>query len=193
MLEEWMPVHGYRDMYEVSSEGRVRRKLKHGGYRYLKPTNNSCGYPSVGLSYEYGRGKTKSETVHKLVATAFLPNPNGLPQVNHKDGNKTNNNLSNLEWCSASANVTHAWDIGLREKAREKARVTLKNLQPLGIIAHVKNKSKKIEVIRIETGERFVFKSANDAARALGVQQGNLSACCNGRIRQTCGFTAKYL
>lgn len=101
--EYWKPVVGYEGHYQVSNFGRVK-SIKFGKGRILKPTTNLYGYLFVKLCKD---GKVKPFTVHRLVAEAFLPNPDNLPQVNHKDENKQNNIVSNLEWCSAQYNNTY--------------------------------------------------------------------------------------
>lgn len=107
MNEEWRPVVGYEGLYEVSNTGRVRSvdryvKTCYGSYRLhkgkvLSPGIRPDGYLVVSLQYRMFR-------VHRLVAQAFLPNPDNLPQVNHRDENPGNNNVDNLEWCTAKYN-----------------------------------------------------------------------------------------
>lgn len=111
--EYWKPVVGYEGHYQVSNWGRVK-SIKFGKGRILKPTTNLYGYLFVKLCKD---GKVKPFTVHRLVAEAFLPNPDNLPQVNHKDENKQNNIVSNLEWCSAQYNNTYGTRI---ERVAEK-------------------------------------------------------------------------
>ena len=106
MIEEWRPVVGYEGLYEVSNTGQVR-SLDRFYYRLhkgkvLSPTKDRYGYLTVTLNCN---GKSKTIKIHRLVAQAFLPNPDNLPQVNHKDEDKTNNNVTNLEWCTAKYNV----------------------------------------------------------------------------------------
>jgi hypothetical protein len=153
-------------------------------------TNNSCGYPSVKLMTERGR---KTVTVHRLVARAFIPNDDGLPQVNHKDGDKTNNSVGNLEWCTASQNTQHAYDHGLKENTRAAAARSAKARHQELVEAHIKKSSIPIEVTELATGRTFRFSSANEAARSLQIEQGNLSAVCRGRIKSTAGYAARYL
>ena len=116
--EEWADIKGFCGLYRVSTLGRVYSVPRKGfrgraiGGNYLssdKPTKN--GYACVNLrSTNFTR---LSVPIHRLVAEEFIPNPNGLPQVNHKDGNKLNNCVSNLEWVSSSDNVRHAVKNGL--------------------------------------------------------------------------------
>ena len=106
MIEEWRPIEGYEGLYEVSNTGRVRSVDRfyyrlHKG-KVLSPTKDRYGYLTVTLNCN---GKSKTIKIHRLVAQAFLPNPDNLPQVNHKDEDKTNNNVDNLEWCTAKYNV----------------------------------------------------------------------------------------
>lgn len=119
----WKPVEGYEGLYEVSDQGEVRRI----GGSLLKPQNESHGYASVSLSKN---GKRVSKKIHRLVANAFVPNPDGCKVINHIDGNKKHNPASNLEWTTSSANNQHAWDHGLNrntEKQRASARKTIAN------------------------------------------------------------------
>lgn len=120
--EIWKPTHVFSEAYEVSNYGNVRsvdRYKMHNTSKtgqvfiegqMLKQGLNHKGYSMVWLSYN---SKKKSIAVHRLVAIAFVPNPNGLPQVNHIDGNKQNNHISNLEWCDNSQNQLHAYKLGL--------------------------------------------------------------------------------
>ena len=101
--EIWKDCKGYEGLYQVSNLGRVWNvKLQ----RYLKGSYDKDGYIRVNLTAK--NGKAKIERVHRLVALAFLDNPNNYPQVNHKDENKQNNCVSNLEWCDAKYNTTYS-------------------------------------------------------------------------------------
>lgn len=115
--EIWKPVKGYEELYEVSNIGRVRSKDRyvdlgahHKGYLALKKgkilneKDNGNGYKSVHFTINR---VTEDKYVHRLVADAFIPNPYGLPQVNHKDENKWNNNIENLEWCTPKYNSNY--------------------------------------------------------------------------------------
>lgn len=114
MIEEWRPIEGYEELYEVSSYGRVRSldryvvdSLGHRKFyksKVLSPAKDTDGYLKVGLSYN---GKCKKCLVHRLAAQAFIPNLDNLPEVNHKDEDKTNNRVDNLEWCTTKYNVNY--------------------------------------------------------------------------------------
>ena len=103
MQEIWKPIKGYEGLYEVSNTGKIK-SIANGKNRVLIPTGVR-GYDSIGLCKRPG-GK-KSFLVHRLVAEAFVPNPNGYTEVNHKDECKTNNNADNLEWCTRSYNMAY--------------------------------------------------------------------------------------
>jgi hypothetical protein len=112
-MEEWRAVKGLEGLYEVSSQGRVRsldrqtRRHRIRG-RVLKPTSHPKGYLVVIMSVD---GVWHRDLIHRLVARAFLP-ASDLPEVNHKDFDKTNNRVQNLEWCSRERNHAHATDAG---------------------------------------------------------------------------------
>lgn len=122
-------IKGYND-YIIDSDGNIfNLKLN----RLIVPNISKKGYYSVTLNNNSLRKYFK---VHRLVALTFIPNHNNKPQVNHIDGNKSNNNVSNLEWVTGSENVIHAIKSGLRDKAHEKARIDNQKLvlhKPTGI------------------------------------------------------------
>lgn len=98
-MEEWKEVPGYEGLYEVSNTGNVKSLIKN---KIIKGFINRCGYRLVGLS----KNKIlKRFQVHRLVAQVFIPNPDNLPMVNHKDEDKSNNSVDNLEWCDAKYNI----------------------------------------------------------------------------------------
>ena len=129
-LEIWKPVVGYESYYEVSSLGNVRSLerivyVNRGSGFYSKKKAkilSQCivqGYCTVGLSKS---GKRKHSLVHRLVLQAFTRNKKNRNQVNHINGDKTDNRLENLEWCNASENMTHAYELGLKNKPHQKGK-----------------------------------------------------------------------
>ncbi len=131
MIEEWKPVPNFEESYEVSNTGRVRSfdrvrpLLSRSGNmtekkfrgRVLYQNKNNKGYVMVYLCLY---AKRKSCTVHRLVAQAFIPNPDNLPEVNHKDGDKDNNSVENLEWSTVADNRRHAFTAGLQPSRKGK-------------------------------------------------------------------------
>lgn len=114
MEEIWKPVplEGYEEYYEVSNLGRIRRSRGGQGAKAGRIMQGylQCGYHYVNLT---ANSAYNTFLVHRLVATAFIPNPENKPQVNHIDGNKSNNYVGNLEWVSCQENIQHAWVTGL--------------------------------------------------------------------------------
>ena len=108
--EIWKPIEGTDGKYEVSNFGRVRTNGKRPGLLTL--TKQPSGYRYAMIEID---GKPCNRRVHRLVAQHFLPNPDNMKEVNHKDGNKDNNHVSNLEWCTRSHNVKHSFDTGLKQ------------------------------------------------------------------------------
>lgn len=120
-IEIWRDIPKSNGMYKISNFGRVK-SLKGKKEKIIKPNKNRGGYLKIGLILNTGR---KHISIHRLVASAFISNPNNLPEVNHIDGNKLNNNIKNLEWVTRKENSLHAYKIGLRkvsEKQKEASR-----------------------------------------------------------------------
>lgn len=112
MMEIWKPIKDYEDLYMINITGKIK-SLNHNKSRILKQHLFKSGYLYVCLSKH---SKCKWHMVHRLVAQTFIPNPDGLPEVNHKDENKTNNDISNLEWCNSRYNANY----GTRNKRKSK-------------------------------------------------------------------------
>ena len=116
MIKEWKPVVGYEGLYEVSNMGRVKSlKRLRTKERIIAQFQNHRGYARVTL---WKDNSQKKYSVHRLVAEAFIPNPNNLPEVNHIDGDKQNNHMDNLEWCTRSENILHAYRTGLEKSIK---------------------------------------------------------------------------
>lgn len=177
--EEWRPVEGYEGLYEVSNRGRIKsvaKKIKRNGRvvchqatdRILKPKHKPNGYLQAWLYDE--NGKVKAFYVHRLVAQAFIQNPYGLPQVNHRDGNRENNRLGNLEWCSGSYNVASAKH-GKKEKHTRKVVIQLNDKGHL----------------------LGAFDSISEAARALKVSETAVRYYLEGKLGKNLGYQLKYM
>ena len=193
MEEIWKDIQGYEGLYQVSNYGRIRsfKRMKNNKEaRQFKLTPNSTGYISVGLRKN---GKKILYQVHRLVAESFIPNPENKPQVNHIDGNKTNNHISNLEWVTASENTQHAYKMGLAkitDKTKEKMSKSHKGKKRKPFTdEHRKNMSiarknqKPInpkKVICITTGR--IFESMVEGAKFYNMNsREHITDCCKYR------------
>lgn len=156
--EIWKKIEDYD--YIVSNFGRIKN-LKNNNF--LKPQDNRNGYLKVCLSKH---GKVKQFLMHRLVAELFIDNPNNLPQVNHKDENKKNNNFSNLEWCTKKYNMN---------------------------CGKLKNFHKK-EIAKYENGYfKYKYNSLKEAAEINNLSKSSISRCCKGLQKTYVGFTWKYI
>ena len=158
-VETFVKIEGF-EKYEVSNLGKVRN-IKSG--RMLKPHLNHNGYLKHHL---YRHDKQKELFLHRIIAIAFIDNPGKKPQVNHIDENKLNNDLSNLEWCTAKENLIH----GTRTKrAAEKL-------------------SKKVIQLDLNDNVLNEFESMTQAEKKTGVLLKYISRCCNGRSKSAGGY-----
>ncbi len=174
MSEEiWIKVF---DNYFVSNLGRVKSTMKK-NEKILTPRENGKGYLRVHLSVN---GRIKDYYIHRLVADAFIHNPENLPEVNHKDGDKGNNHIDNLEWCTRSENIRHAFDNGLSKSPRAM----------LGRFG--KNHPNSKPIIQYSMDGLFIkeYESISQAVRETGIK--SISDCCLGKQRQSGGFVWKY-
>lgn len=159
--EIWKSIKGYEGLYEVSNLGRIK-SLWYGREKILKPYKNKDGYLQVILSKN---GKVKNFRVHRLVAEAFIPNPMGLPEINHLDENKANNVINNIEWCDRNYNINY----GSRTERMAAARINYPAL------------SKPVEASKYPDFREIClrFPSTMEAGRK-GYHQGHVSDCCRG-------------
>ena len=172
-MEHWKVVEGTNGALEVSDLGRVKSNLRDG--RILKTQKDNKGYHRLRMTIKRERYAFK---VHRLVAQAFIPNPDNKPQVNHIDGNKDNNAASNLEWVTSMENAQHAIKTGLWKSSMNKAR------------ERNKLKLKPIIATNIATGKRTHFESIGSAERALGTR--HITDVLKGKRKQAKGYTFAY-
>lgn len=173
----WKSIKGYEGMYEISKEGEVRSVPRTTHYkdgrigihkgRVLKQQNTKKGYLRVDLTKD---GVRRSHQIHRLVAEAFIPNPEGKEQVNHRDGCKLNNAVSNLEWNSNEENILHANENGLRGVSR----------QP-----------KEVEQYDMQGNLIGTYRSFYNAALAVEGDSYKISLVCRGKRKSHKGFIWK--
>lgn len=169
-LIEWRDTYIYGEQYEVSNTGIVRNKVT--GH-ILSPQEDKKGYLRVRLSLHDKKATAK---VHRLVAMAFIPNPEGKPQVNHKDTDKHNNRVGNLEWATNSENQIHAYKTGLNYVTGRAGR-----------------KKKPVCKLNLNTGEVIgTYKSLADAGRENGLHDTNIHKVLTGERKSCGGFGWKY-
>lgn len=156
-------IKGYEGLYKISNKGDVISLSKDSGFlklkeRIMKPTIKPGGYLDIKLTKD---GKSKHFYVHRLVAEHFIPNINNYPQINHKDNNPKNNNITNLEWCNNSYNVKYS---NIPQKLREL-------------------RGDKLEITNIETNEIIIANSKREAAEIInGTDAGIIYAINNNSL-----------
>ena len=160
--ETWRPIDDFSN-YEVSDLGRVRSNITG---KILRQKNDR-GYDRVQL---YKDGVASSKCVHRLVGKAFLDNPSNKKEINHLDGDKRNNRVENLEWCTRSENLRHAFANGLK--------------QPSGGLP-----KRRLEVV--ETG--MIYDSVHECARRMKLDQGHINQCLSGQRKTHNRYHFRYV
>ena len=172
MEEIWNDIDGYEGLYQVSNMGRVKSRVwtqKHNGNEhFLKATPTPQGYREVSLYIT--PNNRKKVTVHKLVATAFIPNPNHLPAINHKDEDKTNNRADNLEWCTYSYNNAYG-------TARLRTSIT---------------KGMPVQQYTLSGVLLAEYQSIGIAAKLLNIHGSTIYKCCKGTAQSAHGYIWRY-
>lgn len=180
MQEIWKDIPGYENLYQVSNLGRVKslciihnKKVDTSKTLIRKLSYNILGYQFIGLRKN---GSRKQFYVHRLVATLFIPNPDNKPQVNHIDGNKSNNIVSNLEWVTISENQRHAVRIGLKKGRKGSVNPCSK------------------PILQYTISGEFIKKweSIASAAKSYNVSRESIKHCLVGESHQSCGYVWKF-
>lgn len=166
-MVEWRDVPGYEGLYQVSDDGRVKSLRR--GKEMSQAVFPRTGYMYVGLNRG---GNQKTAVVHRLVAEAFIPKPEGKDYVNHIDGCKTNNTVSNLEWVTPKENIAHAIRTGLHNPSMSRTT--------------------PIMALNKETGELTRYNSIAEAAAQLGVNKSEISRQANRNLDYRKGTTGQY-
>lgn len=172
--EEWRACVGYEGLYEVSNIGRVRSlyrktRIKDKGSSVMSLKTDQHGYYRVNLHKD---GKCKGELVSRLVAQAFIPNPDNLPHVGHDDDNKKNNIIDNLYWTDAKENNNHN---GKMERFQALHQEKIEQIADA--------LSRPVISIDVDTKEICFYKSIQEANRIVGASSGKITMCCQGKRR----------
>lgn len=181
----WLPVVGYEGLYEVSDRGDIYSKKSN---RILNAWDDGKGYTRVELFDKHGN--SKQINVHRIVAEAFLPNPDNLPYVNHKDENKANNNVSNLEWCTPKYNTNYGDAIRRRVESAEWYYKSERCRAAMSAVG--KSRSKPVMQFDIFGNLIAEYPSASEASRATGIHISNIFHSCKGRTKHPSQFIWKY-
>jgi hypothetical protein len=178
-MEVWKDVIGYEELYQVSDLGRVKRKL---GYqskqeRILKHIDNGTGYKCVCLSKH---SKIKRIYVHRLVALNFLTNTEKKEEVNHIDGKKDNNKLTNLEWVTRSENHYHRYKV-LNQRGVNYGKTGDKNWR-----------SKPVKKLDLNNNVIKIYPAVMEAMRQTGINESSIRACIYGKQKTAGGYKWTY-
>lgn len=184
-MGEWHDVPGYEGRYLISSNGEVFSRLSN---KILKHNVSSSGYHTVELFKGDGT-PSKRVLIHRLVASVFIPNPYGYPQVNHKDENKANNTAENLEWCTAKYNMNY----GQMGKIRHTFIDYTNPIYKENAIRNSMAMRRPVDQFDKDGNYIASYASIKDAERALGVNFSHIVECCKGkRYKTVLGYIWKY-
>lgn len=170
MIEIWKDIQNYEGLYQVSNLGRVKSIIKK---IILKNMVDKCGYEYVHLSKN---NVQKRKSIHRLVAETFLDNKNNLPCVNHKDENKQNNNINNLEWCTYSYNNNYG------TKIKKQSEKMLNN----------KKRSKQVIQYNLKNDKINEYLSLREAERQTKIKYIDISKCCKNKRKTAGGYIWKF-
>lgn len=188
MEEIWKDIKGYEGLYQISNLGRVKSlarvifeidgKERVSKEKILQSKRISSGYRAV-ILYKDGKGKTMY--IHRLVAQAFLYNGNNYTDVNHKDGNKENNTLANLEWVTRSYNIKHAYNTGLRKAYIDKAK-------------EAALKVKSFPVLQFDNNNVLIaeYSSITQASLQTNISHYYISKSCKGELNNNANYIWRY-
>ena len=182
-MEEWKDIPAYQGKYQVSNLGNVKslNYNRTGEEKILKPVKGRDNYLHV---YLCKNGKQKNIKIHRLVAEAFIPKIDGKEFVDHIDGNRQNNNVNNLRWCTQAEN--NSFD--LARKHMSEAKQGRKNYM-YGKTGKLHHRSKAVLCIELNK----IFGSAMEVQRKLGIPHSNISDCCNGKCKSAGGYHWKFI
>lgn len=179
MREKWIcEIEGFEQCkdYKIREDGNVI-SFKKGEPKILKGLSDTKGYLYVCLGKRYPK-------IHRLVALAFIPNLDNKPQVNHIDGNKKNNNISNLEWVTNGENQKHAFKLGLNKPHKGES-----NYQYSGDHKNCKS----VRQLDLDGNEITVYKSIAIAKRSIGNLNAHIGEVCNGKANMACGYKWEFV
>lgn len=193
MEEIWKDIKGYEGIYQVSNLGKVKslkRKVRaeKGGYytkeKELKIFEDNIGYLAVGLT---DNGKTKIIRLHRLIAEAFIPNPENKPVINHINGIKNDVRIENLEWNTYKENSQHAVKTGLKKVTEKQRNASSKNILKAREINSVKVRQLDLNGNYIKT-----WNSMTEIKSTLNINYQGISDCCLGKKKTAYGYKWKY-
>lgn len=184
-MEEWRNIEGYEGLYKISNLGRVKSlNYRHTGKEKILTPQQRCGYPFVTLFKDC---KRKQYNIHRLVAQAFIPNPDNKPCIDHINTDRTDVSLENLRWVTPKENMNNPLTI----KKQRLANIGNKN--PMyGKCGKLNHKSKPILQFVLDGKLVRKWDSATQVERELGFNQRNISSCCRGKRKTAAGFKWGY-
>lgn len=186
MQEIWKPVIGYEGLYEISNMGNVKGVRRSGCTgEPLKAHIDHNGYVNFSLTKDCKRKQCKG---HRLVAMAFIPNPENKRTVNHKNGNKQDNRVENLEWMTYSENHKHAYRTGLKKVSDAQRKVASETGKRTCAI----NRLKKPVIMTDSTGSEMRFESAHAGARFVNGNASPIIRCCKKKKPTYKGCAWRY-